>query len=175
MLLVNVSIFPEFGSTQLCMATIETLQQVQKVQKAAAELFIAFSVGKDPEQCVAGLRDLTDMKAKLRAKVAATKAIYTECSFELAYSVLAPRELKHISRKGIKNITGKTFSLVGACESAYALMGIELRAPPGGKYDINWYRSQREESADEELLKALLIRYDGPQNYHLSNANNYQG
>ncbi|KAI5821204.1 hypothetical protein BZA77DRAFT_238452 [Pyronema omphalodes] len=162
MLLVNVSIFPEFGSTQLCMATIETLQEVQKVQKAAAELFIAFSVGKDPEQCVAGLRDLTDMKAKLRAKVAATKAVYTECSFELAYSVLAPRELKHISRKGIKNITGKTFSLVGACESAYALMGIELRAPPGGKYDINWYRSQREESADEELLKALLIRVEAP-------------
>ncbi|KAF8537599.1 hypothetical protein BDD12DRAFT_744544 [Trichophaea hybrida] len=159
MLLVNVAVFPEFGSTQLCMATIETLQEVQKVQKSAAELFIAFSVGKDPEECVSNLRDLTKSKAELRSKVEACKAVYTECSFELAYSVLAPRELKPISGKGIKNLMGKTLNLVGACESVYALLGIEPKNLVDlKKLDVDRLKPRREELGDEELLKGLLKR-----------------
>jgi len=141
------------------MATIETLQEVQKVQRAAAELFIAFSVGKDPEECVSKLRDLTKSKAELRSKVEACKAVYTECSFELAYSVLAPRELKPISGKGIKNLMGKTLSLVGACESVYALLGIEPENPVDlKKIDVDRLKARREELGDEELLKVLLKR-----------------
>lgn len=129
---------------------------MQKVQKAAADLFVAFSVGKDFEACVAGLRDLTKSKARLRAKVAACKAVYTECSFELAYSVLAPRELKPISGKGINSLMGKTLSLVGACESAYALLGIGLENPVA--LEPERLRNRREEAGNEELLKALLKR-----------------
>lgn len=138
------------------LSTLETLQEVQKVQKAAADLFVAFSVGKDCEVCVAGLRDLTKSKARLRAKVAACRAVYTECSFELAYSVLAPRELKPISGKGINSLMGKTLSLVGACESAYALLGIGLENPAA--LEPERFRNRREEAGNEELLKALLKR-----------------
>lgn len=141
------------------LSTLETLREVQKVQKAAANLFVAFSVGGDPEGCVANLRDLTKSKAGLRAKVAACKAVYTECSFELAYSVLAPRELKPISGRGIKNLMGKTLSLVGACESAYALLGIKLETPAALENpDPERLRNRREEVGNEELLRVLLKR-----------------
>jgi hypothetical protein len=139
------------------MTTIETIQLTQKVTKAAAELFVAFSVGNDPEDCINKLKDLTKWKAELRTKVTACETVYTECSFELAFSVLAPRELKSISRRGIKNVVAKTQNLVGVCESAFAFVGIEN---PAAKQKL--FNTRREEHGDEELLKYLVKRVEGP-------------
>jgi hypothetical protein len=174
MLLVNVTVFPEFGSSTLCepsqandprsmltragMTTIETIQLAQKVTKAAAELFVEFAVGNNQEDCLTKLKDLTQWKAKLRAKVAECEAVYTECSFELAISVLAPRRLRPISRTGIKNIVSKTNSLVGACESTFAFIGLEN---PAAKQKL--FTAKREEArGDEQLLKNLVKRVEGP-------------
>jgi hypothetical protein len=143
--------------TRAGMTTIETIQLAQKVTKAAAELFVEFAVGNNQEDCIAKLKDLTKWKADLRAKVAACEAVYTECSFELAIAVLAPRTLKPISRTGIKNIVSKTNSLVGACESTFAFLGIEN---PAAKQKL--FISKREERGDEQLLKDLVKRVDGP-------------
>lgn len=142
------------------LTTIETIHKTQSVQKAAAELFIAFSVGKDPDECVSKLRDLTKSKAELRQKVTECNAVYTECSFELAYSVLAPWELKPISRTGIKHLVRKTQSLVGACESAFAFLGMEPEPASGTKTPP--FKARREEHGDEELLKQLLKRVEAP-------------
>jgi hypothetical protein len=69
------------------------------------------------------LKSLTDSKAKLRAKLASCKAAQQECNFELAWGVLAPRDLKPISDNGMKLLVANTIALIGACESKYALMG----------------------------------------------------
>lgn len=132
-LLVNVIVFPEFGSTYLGTTTIETLQKTVEVQKSASALFVAYASSSKPSSGASStvesksndtlLKELTASKAELRKKVAGCKAALVECSFELAFSVLAPWELKPIASKGIKKLVSNTVSLVGACESEYALLG----------------------------------------------------
>lgn len=72
---------------------------------------------------VVGLKSLTDQKAKLRAKLGSCKAAQQECMFELAFAVLPPRDLKPISDTAMKKLVANTISLIGACESKYALLG----------------------------------------------------
>lgn len=144
-LLVNVAVFPEFGSTYLGSTTIETLQATLEVQKGACRLFV--TPGGDENL----LKELTTAKSELRRKVAGCKAALVECSFELAFSVLAPWELKPIASKGIKKLVSNTVSLVGACESEYALLG----RPSGEETEL--LRPRREiEGGDAELLRELL-------------------
>ncbi|KAA8914554.1 hypothetical protein FN846DRAFT_926778 [Sphaerosporella brunnea] len=157
MLLVNVTIFPEFGSSQLCMTTIKTILLAQKVTDAAADLFVEFAVGNDQDDCITKLKNLTKLKADLRTKVNACDAVYTECSFELAYSVLPPRDLKSISRTGIKNVVAKANSLVGTCESTFAFLGIENPAT-----QQKLFIAKKEERGDEQLLKNLVKRVERP-------------
>ncbi|CAZ83125.1 unnamed protein product [Tuber melanosporum] len=181
-LLVNVAIFPEFGSTYLGLTTIEALQKTLKVQKDASQLFLTYrnrqtsdingnSAGKKPS-----LSDLTEAKAELRKKVAECKGALTECSFELAFSVLAPWELKPIASKGVKKLVANTLSLVGACESKYALLGDggvthnqaaenkhsgKMRSVEGA--NIDQVRPRKEiESGDQQLLRYLLERVEEP-------------
>jgi Fusaric acid resistance protein-like/Aromatic acid exporter family member 2/Putative ER transporter, 6TM, N-terminal len=77
------------------------------------------------------LKSLTDEKAKLRTKLASCKAAQQECNFELAWSVLPPRDLKAISDTHMKKLVANTIALIGACESKYALMGDENDAKDG--------------------------------------------
>ena len=69
------------------------------------------------------LGDLTAAKSKLRTKLASCKAALRESNFELAWSVLPPRDMKPISDKAMKQLVANTISLIGACESKYALLG----------------------------------------------------
>ncbi|OBT66102.1 hypothetical protein VE03_05080 [Pseudogymnoascus sp. 23342-1-I1] len=69
------------------------------------------------------LKSLTDQKAKLRAKLESCKSAQQECMFELAFAVLPPRDLKPVSDTSMKKLVANTISLIGACESKYALLG----------------------------------------------------
>lgn len=166
-LLVNVVVFPEFGSTHLGLATIETLRQTLDVQKSASALFAASASSSPLAATDPSLKELTAAKSELRKKVAGCKAALVECSFELAFSVLAPWELRPIAGKGIRALVASTLSLVGACESEYALLGLpeHADAEEGGKStetpaegaDIDLLRRKRGISGgDAELLRFLL-------------------
>ncbi|RDL33819.1 Uncharacterized protein BP5553_08187 [Venustampulla echinocandica] len=69
------------------------------------------------------LETLTGRKAKLRAQLGICKAAQMECNFELAWGVLPPRDMKPISQTAMKKLVENTISLIGACESKYALLG----------------------------------------------------
>lgn len=157
-LLVSVLVFPEFGSTYLGLTTIQTLQSTIKVQRSANALFVAYASASGDDKL---LRELTASKADLRRQVAGCKGALTECSFELAFSVLAPWELRPIASRGIKRLVANTVSLVGACESEYALLGRE-QGPDTEKKEkdeIDKLRPKREiEGGDERLLRYLLRR-----------------
>lgn len=145
------------------MQTIEVINKAQKIQVAAGELFVAYANRVNPETYVVQLQDLIKLKADLAQSLADCTTIYTECSFELAFSILAPRELKPITRKGIKGLVVKTISLVGACESAYVLMGMEQKSIHGtSTFDyLDFGRSRtrkKTETGDQQLLKHLLKR-----------------
>lgn len=81
------------------------------------------NTGVEPTSKTVTLKSLTDSKAKLRAKLASCKAAQQECNFEIAFAVLPPRDLKTISDTNMKLLVANTISLIGACESKYALMG----------------------------------------------------
>ncbi|CUS15563.1 unnamed protein product [Tuber aestivum] len=182
-LLVNVAVFPEFGSTYLGLTTVETLQKTLKVQKDASQLFLTCTnhptpdIGGNSTEKEPSLKDLTEAKGELRKKVAECKGALIECSFELAFSVLAPWELKPIASKGIKKLVANTLSLVGACESKYALLGdggaTNNRAVEKKKHsekkrsaeaaNIDQVRPIKEiESGDQQLLQYLLERVEAP-------------
>ena len=69
------------------------------------------------------LQTLTSSKAKLRAKLASCKSAQQECNFELTWAVLPPQDLKAISYTTMKVLVANVVSLIGACESKYALIG----------------------------------------------------
>jgi hypothetical protein len=142
------------------MATIETLQKAQKLQRDAAELFVAYASGKDHDECMSKLKNLSNSKSELRQKVEDCAAVYTECSFELVFAVLSPRDLKPISGTGINNLLSNTVSLIGACESAYSLLGMETQVFPDESKNLGLeaLRNRREGIGDEQLLKYLLKR-----------------
>lgn len=69
------------------------------------------------------LTDLTNRKAKLRKKLSDCKAAQQECNFELAVSVLPPRNMKPISVQAMKKLVANTIAVISACESKFALLG----------------------------------------------------
>jgi len=72
---------------------------------------------------IVSLSALTTAKAKLRTKLSCCKVAQRECNFEVAVSVLPPRNMKPISVSCMKKLVANTIALIGACESKYALLG----------------------------------------------------
>ena len=77
------------------------------------------------------LKDLTDSKARIRKKLADCKAAQRECNFELAVSVLPPRDMKPVSVTAMKKMVANTIAVISACESKFALLGDD-EAEEGG-------------------------------------------
>ena len=69
------------------------------------------------------LKDLTASKAQIRKKLADCKAAQRECNFELAVSVLPPRDMKLVSVTAMKKMVANTIAVISACESKFALLG----------------------------------------------------
>ena len=87
------------------------------------------------------ISDLTAAKTGLRAKLASCKAVLRESNFELAWSVLPPRDMKPISDKLMKQLVANTIALTGACESKYALLG-DISAEAQSKGDTSPEKQQ---------------------------------
>ncbi|OTB06416.1 hypothetical protein M426DRAFT_72217 [Hypoxylon sp. CI-4A] len=133
--LVNVTIFPEFSSGFLGRSTIETLCSAINSFQESGDWFMSDSTqakGGDPEkekEAAAALRTrlvaLTEKKTKLRAQLGSCKKAQAECNFELVYAVLPPRSLKPVSMTLMSRLVQVTICLINACESKYALAGHE--------------------------------------------------
>ncbi|KAK4692880.1 hypothetical protein P7C71_g4409, partial [Lecanoromycetidae sp. Uapishka_2] len=81
-------------------------------------------VGEQPEEIqTLSLAELTNSKAQIRKKLTDCKAAQQECNFEIAISVLPPREMKPISVRAMKRLAANTIAVIGACESKFALLG----------------------------------------------------
>lgn len=132
-IMVNVTIFPEFSSGFLGRSTIETLYATINSFQESGDWFMADSNPLDDEDAEkkneasmtlrARLIALTDKKAKLRAQLGSCKKAQAECNFELVYTVLPPRSLKSVSMTLMSRLVQITICLINACESKYALAG----------------------------------------------------
>ena len=150
LLVVNVTVFPEFSSRFLGETIIQTLSQTDDTLKDSVQWFMEPTIkreemGAGPESPagshedntkrtgnsnvtdkgsrVARLATLAAAKPRLRAKLASCKKTYRECTFEIIYSVLPPRSLKPISNTAMSHLVRNVITLISACESKFALIG----------------------------------------------------
>ncbi|KAB5577727.1 hypothetical protein GE09DRAFT_529592 [Coniochaeta sp. 2T2.1] len=141
LLLVNVTVFPEFSGKFLADTTIQTLSQTQTTLKSATEWFM--EPQKDGETGVrvrkmsttttakssatttqeSKLAALTGAKSKLRAKLSSCKSALRECTYEIEYAVVPSRSLKPISSTAMAGLVRNVNTLISACESKFVLMG----------------------------------------------------
>src|SRR5690606_19601400 len=103
------------------LTTIEGLQNAASALRSANALFI---LGENNQNVVGPgsatrLEELIEEKATLRSSVKKCKDVYEECSFELAYAVIGPAELKPIAVKELRKLMGNVISLIAACESKF--------------------------------------------------------
>ena len=112
--LANLCIFPEFSSSFLGETAIKTLQDVSTALAEAGANFVAL------ERSLS-LNALITSKPMLRADLSKLKITQNETQFELAYSVLPPRDLKKISKGAMKRLVANTIAVIGACESRFTL------------------------------------------------------
>ena len=140
-ILVNLSFFPEFSSSFLGHVTIATLKDTAGALENAGRYFTyidhASGVPRPRKPTsppnadnskisdgtgVVSLSALTTAKGKLRTKLSSCRAAQRECNFEIAVSVLPPRNMKPISVASMKKLVANAVALIGACESKYALL-----------------------------------------------------
>ena len=69
------------------------------------------------------LNDLLGAKSKIRPSLAGSKKAQRECNFELAWSVLPPRNLRPVSDTSMSKLATNVIAVIGACESKFALLG----------------------------------------------------
>ena len=69
------------------------------------------------------LINLTDSKAKLRARLSRCRAAQNEVNFEISISALAPALLKPISSNIMTCLVQNIITLIGACENKFVVLG----------------------------------------------------
>ena len=127
-----------------------------KAQKDRDSKSAAIQVPKEPS-----IKDLTDSKAQIRKKLEACKAAQQECNFELAFSVLPPRDLKPMSTTAMRKLVANTIAVVSTCESKFALLGDENDSRESQK-------SERELRTDERDRDYPTYQKEPSGHFHAS-------
>jgi hypothetical protein len=169
LLIVNVTVFPEFSGKFLADTTIQTLSQTQTTLKMATEWFMEpnsddKSTGRADKTASASsaqsakrpskesrLASLTDAKAKLRSKLSSCKAALRECTFEIEYTVITSQSLKPISSTAMAGLIRNVNTLISACESKFVLLGAKESAPGSGTGSSDSDKSKASGSADDDV------------------------
>ncbi|KAI0543042.1 hypothetical protein GGR58DRAFT_450421 [Xylaria digitata] len=151
-ILVNVTLFPQFSSGFLGTSTIETLWETIDLFQAAGDWFMSNTEDGDdektsPKAMRTRLAALSDNKPNLRARLRSCKTVQAECNFELVFAVLPPRSLKTISVTMMTSLVQITTSLINACESKFALAAYDDKEQvAGGSRDDEKANSDQFES-----------------------------
>ncbi|KAI0117699.1 hypothetical protein GGR51DRAFT_499768 [Nemania sp. FL0031] len=154
-ILVNVTIFPQFSGGFLGTSTIETLSEAIDSFQEAGDWFMSKSEDGDneetsPKALRTRLAALNNKKPKLRALLSSCKTVQSECNFELVFAVLPPRSLKPISVTMMTRLVQVTTSLINACESKFALEACDEK---GDVLDEHNSQYESDSSSDEGMAE----------------------
>ena len=174
-LLVNITVFPEFSSTFLGTTTIASLDALADALEKAGGYFVATendnsvdttaqtdlnqetsTRNSEPksQRARAVLSEITASKRQLRSKLNANKNAQNETQFEIAIAHLPPHHLRPISKKAMKRLVSHTIAVVGCCESRFALLGDELSDTAKGRRTQATMHSKTEiDGVDLESVK----------------------
>ncbi|KAI1126112.1 hypothetical protein F5Y10DRAFT_245649 [Nemania abortiva] len=154
-ILVNVTVFPQFSSGFLGTSTIGTLSEVIDSFQEAGDWFTSKSEdgndeGKSPKAMRTRLAALSNKKPKLRACLSGCKTVQAECNFELVFAVLPPQSLKPISATMMTRLIQITTSLINACESKFALEACDEKEYVSDGHDSQY---ESDSSSDEGMAE----------------------
>lgn len=121
--LTNILIFPEFSSQFLGETALSTIDELFEALNEATDYFLGDVPGEEIKEDALTVEKVTALKGQVRAKLATCKAVQSECNFELAFSVLEPRQLKPITDSFMTKLTMNIIAMISACESRFALVG----------------------------------------------------
>lgn len=115
--LVNVAIFPEFGSTYIGSTVIQSVHELQVMLSKCSNFFITPHVHDydDLNKLASQLGQLVSQKKKVRSSLQQCSSTMTECTYEFSYSFMAPQELKPVV-KNLQSLYITTNSLHVSCE-----------------------------------------------------------
>ncbi|KAK5628309.1 hypothetical protein RRF57_004024 [Xylaria bambusicola] len=157
-ILVNITIFPQFSSSFLGTSTIEALTETINSFHEAGDWFMCKKEDgrkeTSPKTMRSRLAALSNKKPKLRARLRSCKAVQAECNFELVLTVLPPRSLKPVSVTMMTRLVQITTSLINACESKFALAAygdMEDKTIASGNEKANDSPIESDTSSDNEL------------------------
>lgn len=152
-LLVNISIFPEFSSGFLGKTTIEALVACAKSLSDAGHYFVEPIDGATTAEGIVkkstttshhskktkdsstepatfvSVASITSTKSNLRKQLSKCTEAQRESQFEVAYSILPPRYMRPISKYAMEKFVANTIAVIGACESRFALLGDPSETP----------------------------------------------
>lgn len=124
---------------------------------------IARQTDKPTERAVAieklrtlSLSALTSLKGSLRQKLTDCKTAQNECNFEIAYSVLPPRELKPVSTRSMTKLFANTIAIISTCESKFALVGDSVDSDAEAPSNVEDENSDEQEADDINKARAEL-------------------
>ncbi|EDO19091.1 hypothetical protein Kpol_2000p58 [Vanderwaltozyma polyspora DSM 70294] len=154
----NLVLFPEFGSSYLGNATVETWNEVHKAVDHAINFFLTINLNGDSSKYTkepASLGKLLNMKNTIDKKISTSQLVYEECVYEASYSYVSPGQLSPVMdtydtlSKSIKGI-------INSCQLEFILLGKEQR--DGKTNPLNRNTEKEIEYADAEKLFKILER-----------------
>lgn len=143
-LLVNLLVFPEFGSTTLGVSCVGTLNEMHECIISLTVMF--FDKPGESMQ----IPELQKKRKSVGAKLKNTNALLTETVYEISYAYLSPQELKPLLKRMDRAATTSN-SLVGACEAAYALLGSSSKKTHSSTSNSTGSSSAASRSSDDMI------------------------
>ena len=89
----NLILFPEFGSTYLGNAAVDTFKEVRKSVKDSVEFFVNAPLPDSAAIEPVSLNKLLKYKTLVRSKISNCEVVLEECMYEISYSYLSPVKL----------------------------------------------------------------------------------
>lgn len=115
--IINISIFPEFGSTYIGSSALSVVHEIQVLFSNTSYLFVSLHLDNSDSarNYTQKVAFLINQKKKVRSAFAQCSATMLECSYEFSYSYMAPHELKPLI-KTLHSLNNTTNALHVACE-----------------------------------------------------------
>lgn len=157
----NLVLFPEFGSTFLGNATIDTLNEVHRAIDESVSFFISIDEGEKDgfySKPPTTLSKLLKTKSTISKKISNCLLVLDECIYEISYSYLSPTQLKPIIDL-LKPLNTYINGLVNACQLEFILLGRQ-KGMEGDIMDIG--TSKEIIYADATKLLKILRRLKEP-------------
>lgn len=157
----NLLLFPEFGSTFLGNATIDTFNEVHRAIDDSINFFISVDCQESEslyKKAPISLSKLLKVKSAINKKVGNCELVLEECIYEISYSYVSPTQLEPIINL-LKPLSMYINGLVNACQLEFILLGKQQNM----EGDIMEIRTDKEIIyADAEKLGKVLRRLKSP-------------